>query len=65
MALPPQLPATATFDAAEPWRVNLRAAFADLVPEAVDHAPPPRGCLSGVRLGPVGVFTVSGTPQVV
>jgi AraC-like DNA-binding protein len=60
-----QLPVTATFDAAEPWRVNLGAAFQDLVPRAVDGEPAPRGSLSGVRLGPVGVFTVSGTPQVV
>src|SRR5262249_19085484 len=58
-----QLPVTATFDAAEPWRVNLGAAFQDLVPQAVDGEPAPRGSLSGVRLGPVGVFTVSGTPQ--
>jgi AraC-like DNA-binding protein len=56
---------TASFDAAEPWRVNLGAAFQDLVPGAVDNEPTPRGYLSGVRLGPVGVFTVSGTPQVV
>jgi AraC-like DNA-binding protein len=56
---------TATFDAAEPWRVHLGAAFQDLVPEALDQKPDPRGTLTGVRLGPVGVFTVSGTPQVV
>jgi AraC-like DNA-binding protein len=56
---------TATFDAAEPWRVRLGAAFQDLVPEALDQMPDPRGSLTGVRLGPVGVFTVSGTPQVV
>ena len=56
---------TATFDAAEPWRVRLGAAFQDLVPEALDQEPDPRGTLTGVRLGPVGVFTVSGTPQVV
>ena len=60
-----QLPVTATFDAAEPWRVNLGAAFQDLVPQAVDGEPAPRGSLSGARLGPVGVFTVSGTPQIV
>ena len=65
MAVPLQSPVTATFDAAEPWRVNLGAAFQDLVPGAVDNEPAPRGYLSGVRLGPVGVFTVSGTPQVV
>ena len=65
MVRPPQLPVTATFDAAEPWHVNLGAAFQDLVPGAVDNQPAPRGSLSGVRLGPVGVFTVSGTPQVV
>jgi AraC-like DNA-binding protein len=61
--LPP--PATATFDAAEPWRVRLGAAFQDLVPESLDRKPYPRGTLDGVLLGPVGVFTVSGTPQVV
>ena len=60
-----QLPVTATFDAAEPWRVNLGAAFQDLVPQAVDGEPAPRGSLSGARLGPGGVFTVSGTPQIV
>src|SRR5262245_46505020 len=59
------VPVTATFGAAEPWRASLGAAFQDLVPGAVDDAPAPRGSLSGVRLGPVGVFTVSGTPQVV
>jgi AraC-like DNA-binding protein len=56
---------TATFDAAEPWRVRLGTAFQDLVPEALDRKPDPRGTLTGTRLGPVGVFTVSGTPQVV
>ncbi len=65
MVRPLQLPETATFDAAEAWRAHLGAAFQDLVPEAANHKPPPRGSLSGVRLGPVGVFTVSGTPQVV
>ena len=35
------------------------------MPETLDHAPSPRGSFSGLRLGPVGVFTVSGTPQVV
>jgi AraC-like DNA-binding protein len=65
MARPLQSPMTATFDAAEPWRVNLGAAFQDLVPGGVDNQPAPRGSLSGVRLGPVGMFTVSGTPQVV
>lgn len=65
MARLSQLPVTATFDAAEPWRVNLGAAFQDLVPTALDQQPDPRGTLAGVRLGPVGVFTVSGTPQVV
>jgi AraC-like DNA-binding protein len=58
-------PVTAAFDAAEPWRVNLGTAFQDLVPRTLDQRPAPRGCLSGGRLGPVGVFTVSGTPQVV
>src|SRR5262249_54147340 len=65
MARPLQMPQTAAVDHAEPWRRHLGAAFADLVPEAVDHEPAPQGSLSGVRLGPVGVFTVSGTPQVV
>jgi AraC-like DNA-binding protein len=65
MARPLQSPLTATFDAAEPWRVNLAAAFQDLVPGGVDDEPAPRGSLSGVRLGAVGVFTVSGTSQVV
>jgi AraC-like DNA-binding protein len=65
MARPLQLPVTATLDAAEPWRVNLGSAFQDLVPGALDHEPSPRGSLSGLRLGPVGVFTVSGTPQIV
>jgi AraC-like DNA-binding protein len=60
-----QIPVTAAFDAAEPWRVNLGAAFQDLVPGALDNEPSPQGSLSGLRLGPVGVFTVSGTPQVV
>lgn len=35
------------------------------MPEFLDQQPDPRGTLAGVRLGPVGVFTVSGTPQVV
>jgi len=65
MTRPLPSPATATFDAAEPWRVNLGAAFQDLVPGSVDDEPAPRGSLTGVRLGPVGVFTVSGTPQIV
>jgi AraC-like DNA-binding protein len=60
-----QPPATATFDAAEPWRAHLGTAFQDLVPEGLDRKPVPRGSLSGVRLGAVGVFTVAGTPQVV
>ena len=60
-----QPPATATLDAAEPWRENLGTRFQDLVPEALDQRPAPRGCVAGVRLGAVGVFTVSGTPQVV
>jgi AraC-like DNA-binding protein len=55
----------AGFDRAEPWHVNLAAAFQDLIPETLDQQPPPRGGLLGQRLGPVGVFTVSGTPQVV
>ena len=53
------------FEAAEPWRQNLSAWFQDLVPERLGQLPVPRGCLRGMRLGPVGVFTVSGTPQVV
>ena len=35
------------------------------MPQALDQKPDPRGTLTGVRLGPVGVFTVSGTPQIV
>lgn len=65
MSEPLRPPATATLDAAEPWRENLGTRFQDLVPEALDQRPAPRGCVAGVRLGPVGVFTVSGTPQVV
>ena len=62
---PMRPPATATFDAAEPWRENLGTCFQDLVPETLDERPAPTGCVAGLRLGPVGVFTVSGTPQVV
>jgi AraC-like DNA-binding protein len=58
-------PVTAAFDAAEPWRAHLGASFQDLVPETLEQRPVPRGCLQGMRLGPVGVFTVSGTPQIV
>jgi AraC-like DNA-binding protein len=65
MSEPLRPPATATLDAAEPWRENLGTRFQDLVPEALDQRPAPRGCVAGVRLGAVGVFTVSGTPQVV
>jgi len=65
MPEPSRSPLTATFDAAEPWRENLGAWFQDLVPETLDQRPAPRGSVDGVRLGPVGVFTVSGTPQVV
>jgi len=65
MVRPLRSPVTAAFDAAEPWRARLGAAFQDLVPEAAGDDPPPRGCVNGVRLGLVGVFTVSGTPQVV
>lgn len=66
--LRPQAAATfdaTAFDAAEPWRENLGTSFQDLVPETLDQRPAPRGCVQGMRLGPVGVFTVSGTPQVV
>jgi AraC-like DNA-binding protein len=52
-------------DAAELWPVSLGAAFQDLVPERLDRQAVPRGHVRGVRLGPVGVFTASGTPQVV
>jgi AraC-like DNA-binding protein len=65
MTARPQPAMTAAFDAAEPWRVHLGSSFQDLVPETLDRQPAPRGCLRGLRLGPVGVFTVSGTPQVV
>jgi AraC-like DNA-binding protein len=58
-------PVAATFDATEPWRAHLGDSFQDLVPETLDQRPGPRGRLQGLRLGPVGVFTVSGTPQVV
>ncbi|HEY1914089.1 MAG TPA: hypothetical protein VGH27_00790 [Streptosporangiaceae bacterium] len=57
-------PSAATFDAAEPWRAHLGDSFQDLVPETLGQRTDPRGCLRGLRLGPVGVFTVSGTPQV-
>jgi AraC-like DNA-binding protein len=52
-------------DAAELWPVSLGAAFQDLVPEGLDRQAAPRGHVRGGRLGPVGVFTASGTPQVV
>lgn len=54
-----------SYDEPELWRVNLGAAFSDLVPEPLDRATAPEGTLRGVALGTVGVFTVSGTPQVV
>ena len=59
-----QLPVTATFDAAEPWRVNLGAAFQDLVPGpwTVSRS---TGIVERGAAGLVGVFTVSGTPQIV
>jgi len=44
---------------------ELETAFQDLVPAALDQQPDARGTLAGARLGPVGVFTVSGAPQVV
>jgi len=55
----------AAFDAAEPWRAHLGAAFRDLVPERLEHQREPVGVLHGAELGQVGMFTVSGTPQVV
>jgi AraC-like DNA-binding protein len=53
------------FDTAEPWRVNLEDAFNDLVPETLEPQRDPRGTLHGVEFGPVAMFLVSGTPQVV
>jgi AraC-like DNA-binding protein len=54
-----------TFDAVEPWRVNLEDAFNELVPETLEPQCDPRGTLHGVEFGPVAMFLVSGTPQVV
>lgn len=54
-----------TYDEPEVWRVNLGAAFSDLVPEPLEPAAAPEGTLRGIALGTVGIFTVSGTPQVV
>jgi hypothetical protein len=55
----------ARFDSAEFWRLNLGAAFDDLVPEPLGEERPPRGSLRGERVGAVGVFVVSGSPQAV
>lgn len=57
--------ASTIFDEPELWRVNLGAAFCDLVPGQLDQAPPPAGTLRGGPLGAVTVFTVSGSPQAV
>lgn len=65
MAPQPQSTAAASFDAPESWRLNLGEAFCELVPEVLDGHREPRGVLSGAQLGHVGMFTVSGTPQVV
>jgi AraC-like DNA-binding protein len=54
-----------TFDEPELWRVNLGAAFSDLIPGPLDHGIPPEGALRGAVLGSAAVFTVSGTPQTV
>ena len=60
MVRPVQLPVTATFDAAEPWRVNLGAAFQDLVPgaDAVEGGPPLMTTGSG--RGPTCMASVAG-----
>jgi AraC-like DNA-binding protein len=58
-------PGSTAFDEPELWRANLGAAFCDLVPGRLDHAPPPAGALRGGPLGEVTVFTVSGSPQTV
>jgi AraC-like DNA-binding protein len=56
---------TTVFDEPDLWRVNLGAAFSDLVPGPLDGEPSPSGTLCGGRLGPAAVFTVSGSPQTV
>lgn len=56
---------SASFDAPEPWRLNLGAAFRDLVPEPLESSREPRGRLRGAELGHAGMFIVTGTPQVV
>jgi AraC-like DNA-binding protein len=55
----------ARLDSAEFWRVQLGAAFDDLVPEPMGEQGAPRGRLDGQRAGAVGMFNVSGSPQVV
>jgi AraC-like DNA-binding protein len=65
MAFGSQMTAPALFEPPERWRVHLGAAFCDLVPEPLEHKREPEGVLHGAELGQVGMFTVSGTPQVV
>ena len=48
----------------ERWRVELGDAFNRLVPEPLD-AHQPDGWLTGLHLGHLATFQVSGTPQVV
>jgi AraC-like DNA-binding protein len=55
----------ARFDSEEFWRVQLGAAFDDLVPEPIGEDAALRGCLNGQRVGPAAMFLVSGSPQVV
>lgn len=50
-------------DRPEEWREELGAAFSLLAPEAVGIALPD-GWLTAVRLGSIGTYEVSGTPQV-
>ena len=58
-----QLPVTATFDAAEPWHVNLGAAFQDLVPRAVDNQPGSAGIVERSAAGPRrGIHRLRNTP---
>ncbi len=59
------LATTRAFDEPERWRVQLGAAFSDLVPAPLDREPPPAGTLRGGQLGAAAVFTVSGSPQAV
>src|ERR1700743_547815 len=56
---------TTVFDEPDLWRVNLGAAFSDLVPGPLDGEPSPSGTLCGGRLARAGVFPVSGSPQTV